>query len=184
MAHFIHWMRLYVLYETIKRTRTHLNKKSPHCSCCWLKGLSNLKFLHGMKVESTQIVYNWNLSHTLILFSKHFSFVFIMSFSLCKLFLVLPTLNQLNILQLYIKSFVTPIHYCLANIDVRTIQQMKFEWAELHTWCMILFNSFFFHVLGLSCLYYNDELLWSFLFALVSCHARELNLCVLTSTKA
>lgn len=135
-----------------KRTYIPEWKNSSLLYFCWWKGLSTIKFCtltQQRRLESTQIVHNWILSHTLILFTTTFFPSCFMSFSLE----ALPTLNQLIMLpwmhysEFLVNSLTTLLYTRVAsdsNDDVQTVQQLKFEWAELHTWCMILFNSFFF----------------------------------------
>lgn len=99
----------------------------------------------GKHTNSSQLNFK---PHTDPLYHHFFPSCF-MSFSLE----ALPTLNQLIMLpwmhysEFPVNSFTTLLYTRVAsdsNDDVQTVQQLKFEWAELHTWCMILFNSFFF----------------------------------------
>lgn len=41
-------------------------------------------------------------------------------------------------------NFTTTFHYIttICCVEIQTIQQMEFEWADFHTWCMILFSFF------------------------------------------
>lgn len=80
-----------------------------------------------------QLIMLWIIS--LKLFWHFFLFLFFLYFPLLfsqNLILFGNALDNVN------ANFIS-----FSSLDVQTIQQMKSEWAELHTWCMILFNSFF-----------------------------------------